>query len=238
MDNEDLLRIERTAEERYIRGRTVIFLFEQKSDYVYVLKSGLVRLLRGSSSGREVTFALINPHEIFGETGLFYPHSTYSHSCEAIEDSSILCFRKADLETIIRTNAEAMMLLYQMQTRRRVEAEKRLADFVVFDVTARLAQLLVSLCETYGRTNKIGTLLKLKVTHQDLANLIGSTRETTTLILSEFRRRGLIDFAGRKIIVLDCDQLQMIEGASYLNKSPTPSRFGHAKTMASTANAV
>jgi Mn-dependent DtxR family transcriptional regulator len=57
------------------------------------------------------------------------------------------------------------------------------------------------------------------VTHQELANLIGSTRETTTLILSEFRRRGLIDFAGRKIVVIEPEQLSEVEGASYLHRT-------------------
>jgi CRP/FNR family transcriptional regulator len=217
--HEELLRLERTAEERQIRARHVIFLHEQKFEHVFLLVSGRVKLLRGSTHGREVTFALVNPLEFFGETDLFSSSTTYPYSCEALEESTIIGFRREDFETAVNSSTEAMQLLLKIQAASRLKAESRLTEFVFYDVTARLARLLVSMSGTYGRSTKVGTMLKLKVTHQELANLIGSTRETTTLILSEFRRKSLIDFAGRKIVILDSDQLMEIEGASYLHRA-------------------
>ena len=219
LPNDELNKLERSAEERQIRARHLVFLYEQKFDHVFLLVTGRIKLLRGSPSGREVTFGLVNPVEIFGETGLFSPSTTYPYSAEAVEESSIITFRRSEFEAAVANSPETLQLLYQMQARHRLAAETRLTDFIFYDVTARLAKLLVTLAGTYGRSTKIGTLLKLKVTHQELANLIGSTRETTTLILSEFRRRGLIDFAGRKIIVLEPEQLNEVEGASYLHRS-------------------
>jgi CRP/FNR family cyclic AMP-dependent transcriptional regulator len=198
---------------------TWCFFLNRKLEHVYLLASGRVKLLRGSPGGREVTFGLVNPLDIFGETGLFTSLSTYAYSAEAIEDSVVISFRRTDFEAAMETSIDALMQLFQLQTKSRLAAEARLADFIFYDVTARLARLLVSLSGTYGRSTKTGTLLKLKVTHQELANLIGSTRETTTLILSEFKRRGLIEFAGRKIIVVDADQLSEIEGVSYLHRT-------------------
>lgn|GEM_PF-342250 len=219
LPTEDIARLERSAEERQIRGRHLVFLYEQKFEHVFLLVSGRIKLLRGSPGGREVTFGLVNPLDIFGETGLFSPATTYPYSAEAIEESTIITFRRADFECAVGNCPETLQQLYQAQARHRLAGEARLTDFIFYDVTARLAKLLVSLAASYGRSTKTGTLLKIKVTHQELANLIGSTRETTTLILSEFRRRGLIDFAGRKIVVIEPEQLSEVEGASYLHRT-------------------
>lgn len=216
---EEILKLERSAEERQVRARQVVFLFGQRHEHVYLLIAGRVKLLRNSPNGREVTFGLVNPNELFADTGLFSASSTYHYSCEAIEESTVLAFRRTDFEAALESSGDSMKHMYLQQCQQRLKVESRLADFVFFDVTARLARLLVGLAGTYGRSTKIGTLLKLKITHQELANLIGSTRETTTLILSEFRRRGLIEFAGRKIVLVDPEQLGAIEGATYLHKA-------------------
>jgi CRP/FNR family transcriptional regulator, cyclic AMP receptor protein len=225
MDSDSLLKVEKCCEERPVRSRQIIFLIDQKHEHVFILRSGRVKLTKSSQSGKEVIVALVSPQEVFGEAGLFSNTSTYTCSCEAMEDSVLLCFKRQDLEDIVGASPAAMAALYQIQSLRRLEAEERLANLVFYDVTSRLAHLLVNLCAKFGRDTKVGTLIRVKVTHQDLANLIGSTRETTTLILSEFRRLGLVDFAGRKIIIIDAKRLLMIEGASYLRKT-TASEIG------------
>jgi len=221
LSSDELLRLERAADERQIRARQVVFLSEQKFDHVFILVSGRVKLLRGSSGGREVTFSLVNPLEVFGETGLYTNAQTYPCSAETVEESSIIAFKRSEFEAAVINCSDTLVRLFQLQAKNRLSAENRISDFIFCDVTARLARLLVSLVASYGRSTKAGTLLKLKVTHQELANLIGSTRETTTLILSEFRRKGLIDFAGRKIIVIQPDALSQVEGASYLHRTTT-----------------
>jgi CRP/FNR family cyclic AMP-dependent transcriptional regulator len=218
LSNDELLRLERCAEERQIRGRQVVFLFEQKYEAVFLLVSGRIKLLRCSPGGREVTLSLVNPLELFGEAGLYSSATTYPYSAEALEDSMVYSFRRSEFESTLQSSPDALLQLFKLQALSRQSADARLTDFIFYDVTARLARLLVTLSRTYGRSTKLGMLLKLKATHQELANLIGSTRETTTLILSEFRRRGLIEFAGRKIIVLEPEQLSEIEGASYLRR--------------------
>ena len=78
------------------------------------------------------------------------------------------------------------------------------------DVTSKLAELLLSLAEEYGVEDSRGTMVALKITHQELANLIGSTRETVSLTLSQFKRKKLICTDGRKVIISDAESLRAL----------------------------
>ena len=208
------LRLERAAEEKHFRRRQVIFFAEQRSDSVFVVIAGRVKLIRASLTGREITMSLVNPQEIFGETGLFDPNAAYSDTAETIEDCTTLVFRRVDIETTLVQYPDLMRAFLASSYERRRQMETRLAELVFYDVSTRLAHLLASMVEQYGRSTKQGDLLRVKLTHQEIANMIGSTRETTTLILNDFRREGLIDFSGRRIIVLEAERLSQIEVSS------------------------
>ncbi len=210
LTEDQFISLERGCEERSYRRRQVVYFAEEPNEFVYQLAQGRVKLVRMAQNGREVTLGVVEPPELFGETQLFTINGPQGCTAEVLEDSVICCLRRADLETVLRESAQAMRELYVLQARRRLASESRLAEFVFYDVSARLAHLLSDLAETYGKHSKNGTLLRMRLTHQELANLIGSTRETTTLTLNDFRRRGLVDFSGRKIIVRDPDQLSQM----------------------------
>ena len=94
-------------------------------------------------------------------------------------------------------------------------AEGQVADLVFLEVPKRLAKLLLRLHDGQGgRAGRGGQPLKGKLTHQEMANIIGSTRETTTLILNDFKRRGVIDFVGRRILVLNRPGLETLVAGS------------------------
>ena len=93
---------------------------------------------------------------------------------------------------------------------RRRELENKVEALVFRDVSSKLAELLVKLAAEYGVDDARGTLVALKITHQELANLIGSTRETVSLTLSQFKRKRLIATEGRKVIISDAEALQAL----------------------------
>ena len=93
---------------------------------------------------------------------------------------------------------------------RRRELENKVEALVFRDVSSKLAELLVKLAGEYGVDDARGTLVALKITHQELANLIGSTRETVSLTLSQFKRKRLIPTEGRKVIISDTDALRAL----------------------------
>ena len=139
---------------------------------------------------------------IFGEAGLLGADEAYELVAETLEDSLVVVFRRADILAVLEHSVAATRELLRIVSTRRMQAENQVADLVFLEVPKRLAKLLLRLGEGSGsRSSRAGQALRGKMTHQELANIIGSTRETTTLILNDFKRQGLIEFLGRKILI-------------------------------------
>jgi CRP/FNR family cyclic AMP-dependent transcriptional regulator len=202
-------RLERIAEQRNYRRRQVVHFPDQAGDFGYLLCTGRVKVARVSEQGREVTLYLIEGCQLFGETGLTAENQPYELMAETLEDSLICVFRRNDIIAALNESPKASAEMMKLISERRSLAETAVADLVFLEVPKRLAKLLLRLQDAHGgKTSRGGTLIKAKFTHQELANMIGSTRETTTLILNDFKRQGIIDFIGRKIIVRNPSELE------------------------------
>lgn len=204
LPDETLRRLERIAEQRQYRRRQVVHFADQPGDYLYLLCTGRVKIARVSERGRELTLYLLEDGAVFGETGLLDANEPYELVAETLEDSLIVVFRRADVLAALEQSLAATRELLKLVSTRRLLAENQVADLVFLEVPKRLAKLLLRLYEGQGgRQGRVAQTLRGKMTHQELANVIGSTRETTTLILNDFKRQGLIDFIGRKILITD-----------------------------------
>ena len=175
---------------------------------MYLLCSGRVKIARVSDQGREITLYVVEPCQIFGEESLSQQEIPYGVTAETLEDCMICAFRRSDFLEAFRPAHDAMLGLLHLVNDRRVQAEGKIADLVFLDVPRRLAKLLLVFHDNDGRRSD--GLIQTKYTHQDLANLIGSTRETTTLILNEFRRLGVIGFLGRRIVIRHREELEAL----------------------------
>lgn len=204
-------QLERAAEQRQYRRRQVIHFPDQPGDFLYVLCSGRVKIGRTSEGGREITLLLLEGPQVFGETGLFAPDASYELMAETMEDSLIGVLRRSDVLAALLQTPSAALEMLKLVSERRALAEAQTADLVFLDVATRLARLLLRLHDTpTGKGGRGGLLARVKLTHQEMGNMIGSTRETTTLILNDFRRQGALEFAGRKVVVHDPARLEAI----------------------------
>ncbi len=211
LSDETLKRLERSAEQRQYRRRQVIHFADQPGDSLFLLASGRVKIARVSEQGRELTLYLLEDGALFGETGLLDAEAPYELMAETLEDSLVVVFRRADILAALEQSLAATQALLRLVTERRLLAEDQVADLVFLEVPKRLAKLLLRLHDTQGgRGTRGGQTLRGKLTHQELANVIGSTRETTTLILNDFKRQGLIDFLGRRIIIANRFGLEQV----------------------------
>lgn len=202
LPEETLKRLERIAEQRQYRRRQIVHFADQPGDFVYLLCTGRVKIARVSERGRELTLYLLEDGAIFGETGLLGANEPYELVAETLEDSLVAVFRRADILAALEQSLLATRELLKLVSARRIQAENQVADLVFLEVPKRLAKLLLRLHKGQGaRNGRVSQVLRGKMTHQELANVIGSTRETTTLVLNDFRRQGLIDFLGRKILI-------------------------------------
>ena len=206
LPDETLKRLERIAEQRQYRRRQVVHFADQPGDYVYLLCTGRVKIARVSEHGRELTLYLLEDGALFGETGLLAQNETYDLMAETLDDSLVAVLRRSDVLAAIQESLPATQALLKMVAERRQIVENQVADLVFLEVPKRLAKLLLRLHEG----SRGGRAVRAKLTHQELANVIGSTRETTTLVLNEFKRKGLIEFLGRKIVIANRGGLEAL----------------------------
>lgn len=179
-----------------------IYLPGDPGDYVYLLKSGRVKISKIGDDGKELTLAVLEPGEIFGEVEVL-EETTRDSVAEVIDDADICLIKREDFERFLKSQPQCSFKLTKLIGFRLKQIENRIEDIVFRDAPARLAHLLINLSDSFGRDVPEGRALQTKVTHQELANLIGTTRETVSLTLGQFRQTGLISMEKRQIIILD-----------------------------------
>lgn len=198
----ELEEIERMTSMQAVKKRQPIYLPGDPSTTVYLLKKGRVKISSTAASGKEVTFDILEPGEIFGELEVLegLPRETQA---EALDDALICAIRREDFAEYMRTHLDLTAKLTKLIGLRLRKIQCRVEDLVFRDVPARLAHLLLELLKTGGAAASSGTRLRAKLTHQEMANLIGCSRETVSNTLGQFRDKGFIHLDGRTITILN-----------------------------------
>jgi CRP/FNR family transcriptional regulator, cyclic AMP receptor protein len=209
LSTEQLLPLARDVELNELRRRYVIYLPSDPSQSVFMIASGRVKISRVTRDGRELTLSYRGAGEIFGDNTLF-AGGAREEMAEAVDDLVLLSADRSVFETLLGTDPRVALRLLKASVQRRRALENRIEQLIFRDVTSKLADLLLALAEQHGVAHAGGQLLGLKITHQELANLVGSTRETVSLTLAQFKERGLVRSEGRKLIVSDSAGLKAL----------------------------
>jgi CRP-like cAMP-binding protein len=171
----------RVADRRFA-NRDMIFAPGDPDDQVYFLLEGTVRLYKIYGDYKEATLALLREGDVFGELGL-EETSCQNSFAEAVTDARV-----------------ALKLISSFSERLR-QSEAAIESVLYREVSTRLATLLSHLADRFGEPHGSGTLIRVRLTHQELANMIFSTREAVSKVMSEFQRAGLIEIRNRRIVV-------------------------------------
>ena len=179
------------------RGR-IFYTPDEPGEVVFILKRGRVDLYRIAHDGRKLVVATLGPHTIFGEMGLV-GQAMYGCYAEAAEDSLICVLSRSDLQALIRRNPEVgLRLLAELGARLR-QHEEDLESLAFRSLPARLAALLLREADIYGTVDGYS--------HQELAERLGTYRETVSQLLGRFRGEGLVSIEPRRIRLLDREGL-------------------------------
>ena len=206
---EVLARLAERIQLREVRRREVVYLPGDPGNSMFIVNGGRIKISKVTRDGKALTLNYCGPSEVFGETCLI-EGGPREEMAEAMENSMITELERQDVERLLQAHAHFGFQLTRILAGRRRELENKLETLVFRDVTSKLAELLLSLAEEYGVEDSRGTMVALKITHQELANLIGSTRETVSLTLSQFKRKKLICTEGRKVIISDAESLRAL----------------------------
>ena len=197
---EDLNRI--TTMSTVLKGR-VFYPPEEPGEVLFILKEGRVQLYRISPEGKKLVITTLGPHTLFGEMALLGTklHNTFA---EAVEDCLICVMSRNDLERLILNKPQVALRILEITGKRLREAEERLENMAFKGIPARLANLLLQLAQEQDSRDITG------FTHQDLAESVGTYRETATQVLNDLKAAGYIEIGRKRITILDPEGLETV----------------------------
>ena len=195
----------RTVERRF-SPKDTIFAPGDPDDQLYFLLSGTVRLYKIYGDFKEATTALLKDGGVFGKLSLVEGR-WQDVFAEAVTESRVAGIQKASLERVIKSDPAFALKLFSSLSERLRQSDEVIESLLHREVSTRLATLLLNLGERFGEDNGVGRLIDVRLTHQDLANMIASTREAVSKVMSEFQRDGVVESRNRRIAIVNGDAL-------------------------------
>ena len=202
LESEEMTRIATHARSlRKTRGE-FIYIAGDRADFVYILKRGRVKLSVLAETGKEIAIDIIQPGEIFGEFALV-DESLRSNMTQALDDVLMWVFSRHDFTKLLTTQPKLALSYIKLVGDRRRRMEKKLSDITSKAVSARICELLHELATSSAEVETVASGYHVPLTHHDVASLIGAARQTTTTVLNDLERRGIIEL-GRGSIRVKC----------------------------------
>jgi CRP-like cAMP-binding protein len=184
--------------ERRFEPKDTIFTPGDPDDQLYFLLSGAVRLYKIYGDYKEATTALLKDSGVFGKLNLVEGR-WQDVFAEAVTEARVASIQKAALERVIKSDPGFALRLFSSLSERLRQSDEVIESLLHREVSTCLAKLLVNLGDRFGEDD----LIDVRLTHQDLANMIASTREAVSKVMSELQRDGVIETRNRRIAILD-----------------------------------
>jgi CRP/FNR family cyclic AMP-dependent transcriptional regulator len=179
------------------RGTTIISAGDT-TDSLFVIISGRLKVMMSDDEGREVILAMLNAGEFFGEMGLIDDHPR-SATVVALEPCELLSLSKRDFMKSLEDNFELAMTVMRGLVRRLREADKKIGTLALMDVYGRVARLLLEMAETVDGQK----IVTRKLAKQDIAKMIGASREMVSRVMKDLQEGGYIEVQGNTILIRD-----------------------------------
>jgi CRP/FNR family transcriptional regulator len=185
---EQLSRI--TPYKRYSAGE-IIYHMEDPADALYFVRDGMVKISMYFPNGKEMILGLLGHYDIFGEL-LLLPSERRPNQAEAVVDTTLIVMPESDFQKLLVQYPQIAMKFIQVMSTRLWQAQQWQAEVGAFDAPGRLANLLLRLAGDFGTEEERGTVIDLNLTQQDLAKMIGATRETVSHCLARLLEYGAV----------------------------------------------
>ena len=229
---EDVSWLETRSKLRKVKRGEAVYLPDDSSDDILLVASGRIKICHSTPEGKQSILGFVDPGEIFGELALLDSNATREGVAEAAEKSVVVAIPKNELLAIVQKYPSIVLGVTKLIALRRQRVERRLRNLLFRSNRDRVIHLLLELTEKYGRQAESGVELQIRLSHQEMASIIGSTRETVTVVLGQLQSEGLLTIARRRIMLLSPEKLasEVDEPAPKI-RIPDPS-FPPVKVMA------
>lgn len=183
-----------------------IYLPDEQADRLYFLTEGRVKIGSYADSGKEITKAILNKGEVFGELSLIGEEKRRDFAY-AMEDTSLCILTVTDMKSLMRDHNALSLFLMKIMGSRMLEMEQRLEALVFKDSRTRIIEFLHSLASNKGQRVGYEQVVRKFMTHQEIANLTATSRQTVTTVLNDLRNKNILTFDRRRLLVRDMELL-------------------------------
>lgn len=173
---------------------------DEPGDAMYIIARGRVKVVLYGDNGREVILTILKAGEFFGEMALV-DDGPRSANVIASEDATVLILKRDSFrEYLLKSPQMALNIMAELSRRLR-RADEIIGNLATLDVYGRVAHIMIELAKKDGEEVEEGILIRERPTQQDIASMIGTSRETVSRVLSEFQKRGFVEMRGREILL-------------------------------------
>jgi CRP-like cAMP-binding protein len=201
LDDAEMNEVARMTTMTTCKAGRVFYTPGESGEVLFILKKGSVQLYRIAPDGKRLVIGALRAGAVFGEMGLI-GQGMYDSFAEASEDCTLCVMSRSDVETLVASKPAFAIGLLELMGRRLQDVESSLERLAFRSVAARLASLLIALRDANGEVRGLS--------HQDLADRIGTHRETATRALNDFRAAGIIELGRERIRIIDADRLHAL----------------------------
>ena len=207
LDEESAKALRRQMPDVKLSRGEHLFMEGDAGDRLYVVLEGKMKLTRAAADGRENLWSVLGPGEMFGELSLFDPRPRTS-TASAVTDVTLAALAHDALRPWLLERPEVSMHMLQALARRLRRANDVTADLVFTDVPGRVAKNLLDLADRFGEQDRDGLHVHHDLTQEELAQLVGASRETVNKALADFAARGWLQISARSVLILNAERLR------------------------------
>lgn len=191
---------------RHYKKGEYIYIPDQNSDKIFFLNNGRVKIGTMSESGKEITKAILGSGEVFGELAMVGEgkRRDFAYAMEAVEVCAISI---SEMQSLMKDHSKLGLFFMKIMGNRALEMEGRLESLVFKDSRSRIVEYLINLVEKRGERVGYEWVVRKFITHQEIANLTATSRQTVTTLLNELRADGILKFDRKRLLVRDLDKL-------------------------------
>ncbi len=200
LPEETLADLSKRVWQRTAEAGSVIVNHEEPGDALFIISSGKVKVVLYGETGREIILSILRSGAFFGEMSLL-DRQPRSANVVAVEESQLLGLNRDAFQTHLTAHPSTALAILAEMSRRLRHADEVIGNLALLDVYARVARTIRDLAQTQGEPADGGLLIRERPTQQEMAGLIGTSRETVSRALNDFTRRGLLEMNGKQILV-------------------------------------
>lgn len=204
---DELDSLSQLARIRNYKKNMIVFMEGEPGEALFFVISGKVKISKTTEDGREQILHLLQRGDVFAEVVLI-DGGPYPATAEVIEMGQIGMLLNNDVENLVRSNPDIAIKLLKIMSKRLRMAQRQVRDLALKDTYGRLAGMLLMLGKEHGAETPEGVKIELPLSRQELANLIGTTRETVTRILGDFKKYKCIELEKQAILIIDQAKLK------------------------------